>query len=42
MNTVELWKTVKEDLRVELSTGTFNSFISQTRLEKIEEDEKQF
>jgi chromosomal replication initiator protein len=40
MNTVELWKTVKEDLRVELSNGTFNSFISQTRLEKIEEDEK--
>lgn len=39
MNTVELWKTVKEDLRVGLSSGTFNSFISQTKLEKIDEDE---
>jgi len=37
MNTVELWKTVKEDLRIELSSGTFNSFISQTKLEKVEE-----
>ena len=40
MNTVDLWKTVQEDLRVELSSGTFNSFISQTKLEKVEEDEK--
>ncbi|MBI2309554.1 chromosomal replication initiator protein DnaA [Candidatus Collierbacteria bacterium] len=40
MNTIELWKTVQEDLRVELSAGTFSSFISQTKLEKVEEDEE--
>lgn len=40
MNTAELWKTVQEDLKVELSTGMFNSFISKTKLERVEENEK--
>lgn len=37
MNTEELWKTVKEDLRVELSNATFGSYISQTQLSHVTE-----
>ncbi|MBI5356368.1 chromosomal replication initiator protein DnaA [Candidatus Collierbacteria bacterium] len=39
MNTDELWKTVQGDLQVELSAGKFSSFISQTKLAKVEENE---
>lgn len=38
MNLEDLWKTVKEDLRVELSEGTFASFIAPTKLEEAVED----
>lgn len=38
MNLENLWKTVKEDLRVELSEGTFASFIAPTKLEEAVED----
>lgn len=41
MNQDELWKTVKDDLQVELSPGTFNAFIAQLTLSDVSESEKE-
>lgn len=41
MNLDELWKTVKDDLQVELSPGTFNAFIAQLALSDVSESEKE-
>lgn len=41
MNPNELWKTVKDDLQVELSPGTFNAFIAQLALSDVSESEKE-
>lgn len=35
MNPDEVWKTVKDDLHVELSGGTFNAFVAQTQLSTL-------
>lgn len=40
INAEDLWKTVKEDLRVELSDATFGSYISQTQLSHISESDR--
>lgn len=37
MNPEEVWKTIKEDLRMELSPGYFNTFITQTTLNGLDE-----
>lgn len=37
MNPEEVWKTIKDDLRVELSPGYFNTFITQTTLNGLDE-----
>lgn len=37
MNPEEMWKTIKEDLKVELSPGYFNTFITQTTLNGLDE-----
>lgn len=37
MNPEEVWKTIKEDLKMELSPGYFNTFITQTTLNELDE-----
>lgn len=42
MNPQDVWKTVKEDLRVELSVGTFNALIAQSSLSQLVESDSRF
>lgn len=40
MNSEEVWKTAKGELQVELSPGTFNSFINTARLESLSDEQE--